>query len=290
MHSYGTTEQLRLGYNASNYTSFTADSSGNLTIAPTGNKIILPQGTSLNFSGSANYWDAIKGTYSGPLNILPYWGLLITGLTGSGSSSFPILDVYNSHSASLTASLLRVRDVTATRLLVNSSGNVGIGTTNPTSQLQVNIGTAATVGSIIEGAASQSADLQEWQNSSASVLASISSAGLATAANIIDNGVTASTYAYYNGSKQLVSATIGTGLANSSGTLSSKAVYQIGFQPGLLTSVTNTIGVFGKVSNASTVDNIEGSAILLHVFQIQQSLFMNAGHLRLALLPLQLEA
>lgn len=177
LHSYGTTEQLRLGYNASNYTSFTADSSGNLTIAPTGNKIILPQGTSLNFSGSANYWDAIKGTYSGPLNILPYWGLLISGLTGSGSSSFPILDVYNSNSASLTASLLRVRDVTATRLLVDSSGNVGIGTTSPGARLQVNSSGSGVIGQIIMGASSQSADLEDWDNSSASVLTKVTSTG-----------------------------------------------------------------------------------------------------------------
>lgn len=55
---------------------------------------------------------------------------------------------------------------------------------------------------------------------------------------------------------------VGSGLAVSSGTVSSNAVYQIGFQPGLLTAVTNTKGVYGKVSKAATVDNIEGSAIL----------------------------
>lgn len=55
---------------------------------------------------------------------------------------------------------------------------------------------------------------------------------------------------------------VGGGLAVSSGTVSSNAVYSVSFQPGLLTSVTSTKGVYGKISKASTVDNIEASAIL----------------------------
>ncbi|CAM6031510.1 unnamed protein product [Sphagnum compactum] len=41
------------------------------------------------------------------------------------------------------------------------------------------------------------------------------------------------------------------------------APYQVSFQPGLLTAITNTIGVFGKVSKSSTVDNMTASAVLL---------------------------
>lgn len=54
----------------------------------------------------------------------------------------------------------------------------------------------------------------------------------------------------------------GTGLSASGATINSKAAYQMSFQPGLLTSVTSTISVFSKVSSASTVDNIVGSAFL----------------------------
>lgn len=39
--------------------------------------------------------------------------------------------------------------------------------------------------------------------------------------------------------------------------------YQVSFQPGLLTTITNTIGVFGKISKSSTVDNMTASAVLL---------------------------
>jgi hypothetical protein len=56
-------------------------------------------------------------------------------------------------------------------------------------------------------------------------------------------------------------AAAGTGLVVSSSSLSSAAVYQIAFQPGLITAVTNTKGVYGKISKAATVDNIEGAAI-----------------------------
>lgn len=55
----------------------------------------------------------------------------------------------------------------------------------------------------------------------------------------------------------------GTGLSKSAQTLNSNAVWQANFQPGLLTSVTNTIGIFGKISKASTVDNMTASALLL---------------------------
>jgi hypothetical protein len=54
--------------------------------------------------------------------------------------------------------------------------------------------------------------------------------------------------------------TAGTGLAQSGSTVSSNAVYQLSFQPGLLTSVTGTIAIFSTFSKASTVDNLVGSA------------------------------
>ena len=56
-----------------------------------------------------------------------------------------------------------------------------------TSPQQVTIATAANVGAIIKGAASQSGDLQQWQNSSGTVLAKVTSAGTFQAV-IIDGG------------------------------------------------------------------------------------------------------
>jgi hypothetical protein len=57
------------------------------------------------------------------------------------------------------------------------AGNIGISETNPGARLQANTGSAATKGLIVKGAAVQTANLQEWQNSAGTNLASVSSAG-----------------------------------------------------------------------------------------------------------------
>lgn len=51
-------------------------------------------------------------------------------------------------------------------------------------------------------------------------------------------------------------------LGNSTDAAGTQATQTISFQPGLITAVTNTKGVFGKFVKASTVDNIEASAVL----------------------------
>jgi hypothetical protein len=56
--------------------------------------------------------------------------------------------------------------------------------------------------------------------------------------------------------------TIGTGSFLLGSQAGSGAEQTISFQPGLLTAVTNTKGVFGKFVKDSTVDNITGSAII----------------------------
>jgi len=58
-----------------------------------------------------------------------------------------------------------------------NSGTVGIGNTSPGAKLQIDTVAAATKGLIVKGAASQNANLQEWQNNSGTVLASIESTG-----------------------------------------------------------------------------------------------------------------
>jgi len=65
----------------------------------------------------------------------------------------------------------------ASQLVVNG-GNVGIGTTAPSSQLQVVAATATTTGQIIQGAASQSNDLTDWENNTGTVLSYIDSSGV----------------------------------------------------------------------------------------------------------------
>ena len=64
------------------------------------------------------------------------------------------------------------------RMIIKSTGNVGIGTSSPGAQLQVTSGTAATIGQIIKGAVSQTGDLFQAQDSSGTPLASITSGGI----------------------------------------------------------------------------------------------------------------
>lgn len=65
-----------------------------------------------------------------------------------------------------------------TRLLIDkTTGNVGIGEVSADAQLHVTSSSASKIGNIIQGASSQTANLQEWQNSAQTNLASVSSGG-----------------------------------------------------------------------------------------------------------------
>jgi hypothetical protein len=57
------------------------------------------------------------------------------------------------------------------------TGYVGINKTTPGAKLHITTSLATTKGLIVQGAASQTANLQEWQDSSATVLASVNSVG-----------------------------------------------------------------------------------------------------------------
>lgn len=63
------------------------------------------------------------------------------------------------------------------RMVIQETGNVGIGESSPGAQLDVESQSSTNIGLIVQGAASQSANLQEWQNSSGGTLSSINSAG-----------------------------------------------------------------------------------------------------------------
>jgi hypothetical protein len=57
------------------------------------------------------------------------------------------------------------------------TGNVGIGQASPTAKLHVKGSSSSTKGVIVQGASSQTANLQEWQNSDGTVVASIGNDG-----------------------------------------------------------------------------------------------------------------
>ena len=75
----------------------------------------------------------------------------------------------------------------------NGTSNIHFGTTTPTAgvaQVQITNATTTAVGLIVKGAASQTGDLQQWQNSAGTVLGSVSSAGSITAPSFIVTGST----------------------------------------------------------------------------------------------------
>lgn len=72
------------------------------------------------------------------------------------------------------------------RLLIDkTTGSVGIGETSVDAQLHVKSNSSTKIGSIVQGAASQSANLQEWQNSSSQVLSKIDFEGILTTDGVI---------------------------------------------------------------------------------------------------------
>lgn len=75
-------------------------------------------------------------------------------------------------------------------MIINASGQVGINAATPGAQLAVTPGAAGTIGAIIKGASSQSANLTEWQNSSSTVLAKVDASGNITGASFTPTGFT----------------------------------------------------------------------------------------------------
>ncbi len=55
-------------------------------------------------------------------------------------------------------------------MTIQTNGLIGIGDSSPDAQLDIQIGSSSRIGLIVQGAASQSANLQEWQSSAGTVL------------------------------------------------------------------------------------------------------------------------
>ena len=99
--------------------------------------------------------------------------LTIAGGKATGNAAGGDLIFQTSDSGSTGTTLQSL----TTKAIIKATGNVGIGTASPGAQLQVNTGAAGTIGTIIKAAASQTANLQEWQNSAGTVLTKVAADG-----------------------------------------------------------------------------------------------------------------
>ena len=156
---------------------------GSGTIYPGNTTLDLLLGSSATTSAKFAFKNVLTGT---PIaSISANSGSIATYLTGDGTlatTNKQNLTLGNSSAYNTTGNVL---------INPNGTGNIGIGTTAPANKLTVTapttadtladvmIGTSATTqkGLVIQGLSSQTANLQEWQNSSGTVLGGVDSSG-----------------------------------------------------------------------------------------------------------------
>jgi hypothetical protein len=187
LHAIATTEQLRVGYDASNYLSTTVNSTGVTTLSAVGSgakfafsnnvEVTAAGGVAgstikIGGSGMALGFAAGGSSYSGVWcnNATPDFSNYT--FLGDGNDSF-----FNAKATGKNY----FRTGNTNRMMVDQNGVFipGVGTNaNPTTQQLTVIPSAASkIGAVIKGFTSQTANLIEWQDSAGVVLASVTASG-----------------------------------------------------------------------------------------------------------------
>ena len=108
-------------------------------------------------------------------------GDLYYGLEGAtGGTVFSGTTAYGAFFVNQAARDVQFGTNNIINITLQSGGKFGIGTSSPGAQLHTKAGAAATIGEIIQGAASQTGNLTEWQNSAATILSKIDKDGYLT--------------------------------------------------------------------------------------------------------------
>ncbi len=149
---------------------------------------------------------------SGVNTITSAYGYRLTGITNTGGGTITntygvYIDDITSGTQTNTPFSFYAADAGALNYF---AGKTGINQTAPTSMLDVVPASSSTIGSIVKGAASQSASLTEWQNSSATVLAKVASTGNLTIGSASVSGSAKITLDDNSDDQRLVFANAGT--------------------------------------------------------------------------------
>jgi hypothetical protein len=138
----------------------------------TGQALLKIDGTDYNTQWTTIPLLTTANTFTGGVQQITTASAATVGLIvkGSASQSANLMEFKDSASTSV----LTISPVGAIRSASRLSiGNIGI----DFGVFSLQVGSAATIGAVIRGAASQTGNLQEWQNSAGSILAQITSAG-----------------------------------------------------------------------------------------------------------------
>ncbi len=111
-----------------------------------------------------------------------------------------VFDTFSAGALSGTFSAVASSGLNVTRMIIKQNGNIGIGTTSPDTiggssipaMLGIVSNATGTAGLVVKGIASQTASLQQWQNSSGTILAQFSAGG--------DFAMSSATRAFFGGS------------------------------------------------------------------------------------------
>jgi hypothetical protein len=165
----------------STFASFTSDAAAT--------RPLLVKGAASQSANLQEWQESNAGTPSainatGQLRVRTFntsYGFTAFGVGAGAATEIPIVV---RGAASQSANLLEIQSSAAAVLLsvtsagnLNAPGQVRVGTTSGLAQLSVVSTNAATIAQVVRGAASQSANLQEWQNSGGTALAKVDSSG-----------------------------------------------------------------------------------------------------------------
>jgi hypothetical protein len=132
VHSMATSEQLRLGYDAANYSSFTTSSSGSLTISPSGGTLKLAT-SEIYFNGYQPGQN--QNSNSARLDFVGDGQTAGFGIQALNTAYYGTKDlVFYAHDGTVHNDYTSYDEVVRFRY----NGNVGIGTSTPQAKLDVN--------------------------------------------------------------------------------------------------------------------------------------------------------